>query len=158
MPAKSPMDPRTERLLAEREQKAAAIPPFLRKPVRAAGDIKFRLKSHGFAVKAGAAAAVVVMSAAYFFFVVKPAGRFEASQMAARAAERIKTETSARQIAMDDCLAKAAAESEARWKAACSARRERAGCALTARVNQDLQRKETEGRNACLMRFSVAAQ
>jgi hypothetical protein len=152
------MDPRTEKFLAEREQKAAAIPPILRGPVRAAGDLKFRLKPHGFVVKAAAVAALVVMCAAYYVFVATPAGRFEASQLAARAAERIKTDTSARQIAMDDCLAKAAAESEARWKAACNARRERAGCALTARVNQDLQRKETEGRNTCLMRFSVAAQ
>ena len=126
--------------------------------VRAAGDLKFRLKPHGFAVKACAVAAIVVMGAAYYLFIAIPAGRFEASQLAARAADRIKTDTSARQIAMDDCLAKAAAESEARWKAACNARRERAGCALSARQNQELQRQESEGRNACLMRFSVAAQ
>ena len=64
----------------------------------------------------------------------------------------------ARPIAMDECLSKAAAAAEVRWKAACKARRERAGCALTARENQELRRKESEERNVCLMRHSVTVQ
>jgi hypothetical protein len=145
-------------MLAERDQKAASMPPVLRGAVRAAGDLKFRAKAHAFSVKVGAVAVVIALIGTYYLFVARPAARFEASQLTAREAARIRTDASTRQLAMDDCLAKAAAEAASRWKAACSARRERAGCALNARLNQELQRKESEERNVCLMKFSVTAQ
>jgi hypothetical protein len=152
------MDPRTEKLLEDRARRVASTPPLLRGLVRASYDCKGWLKAHGLAVKAGAAAGIIVLFAAYHLLVVRPAERFAVSQVEARAAERIRAATVARQTAVDDCLSKADAEAAARWKAACRARRERSGCALTARLTDELQRKENDGRNACLMRFSVTAQ
>lgn len=152
------MDPRTEKMLAERERKVASMSPLLRRPVRCLNDSRGWVQAHRLAVKAGAAAAVLVLLAAYHLLVARPAERFEQSQLEARAAERIRTEASSRQLAVDDCLSKAAADAEAQWKAACKARGERAGCALTARQNQELQRKGSEARNTCLMKFSVTAQ
>jgi hypothetical protein len=145
-------------MLAEREQQEASTPPLLRGPVRAAGDLKFRAKGHGFAVKAAAAVVAIVMVAGYYVLVARPAARFEASQLSAHEADRIRNDVAARPIAMDECLSKAAAAAELRWKAACKARRERAGCALTARENQELRQKESEERNVCLLRFSVTVQ
>ena len=78
--------------------------------------------------------------------------------LSAQEAERIRNDVAARPIAMDECLSKAAVAAEARWKAACKARRDRAGCALTARENQELRQKESEERNTCLLRFSVTVQ
>ncbi len=144
------MDPRTEKFLTERARKGAHG--------RALDDLRAWVKAHGPATKIGAAAVVIIMIAAHYIFVAKPAERSLQMQMDARAAERIKTETAARQIAMDDCLSKAKEEAEARWNAACKARGERGGCALTARQTEDLQQKEGQARNSCLMKFSVAAQ
>ena len=152
------MDPRTERMLAEREQKEASTPALLRGPVRAASDLKFRAKSHGSAAKVGAAVVAIALFAGYYVLVARPAARFEASQLSAHEADRIRNDVAARPIAMDECLSKAAAAADLRWKAACKARRERAGCALTARENQELRQKESEERNGCLLRHSVTVQ
>ena len=152
------MDPRTEKLLADRAQKAALLPPPLRPVARTASDLKFRLKGYGVLIKVGAAAAVIALLAAYHVFITRPAERLAQSQLDARTAARIRTDSASRQLAMDDCLSKAAADAEAEWKAACKAHHERAGCALPARQNQELQRKEGEARNSCLMKFSVSAQ
>ena len=145
-------------MLAEREQKDASMPQVLRGPVRAVGDLKFRAKGQGSTVKVGAALVAVVLFAGYYVLIARPAARFEASQLSAQEAERIRNDVAARPIAMDECLSKAAAAAELRWKAACKARRERAGCALTARENQELRQKESDERNVCLMRHSVTVQ
>jgi hypothetical protein len=145
-------------MLAEREQKAASMPPLVRGPVRAVSDLKFRAKGHGSTVKAGVAIAAIALFAGYYLLVARPAARFEASQLSAHEADRIRNDVAARPIAMDECLSKAAAAAELRWKAACKARRERAGCALTARENQELRQKESEERNGCLLRHSVTVQ
>jgi len=145
-------------MLAEREQKAASLPAALRGPISAVDDLKFRAKGHGSTVKAGVAVVALVLLAAYYFLIARPAARFEASQLSAHEAARIRNDVSARPVAMDECLSKAAAAAEARWKAACKTRRERAGCALTARENQALQQKESEERNVCLLRHSVTVQ
>lgn len=144
------MDPRTEKMLTERARKGALV--------RALDDLRAWAKAHGPETKIGAAAAVVVMIAAHYFLVAKPAERSLQLQIDARAAERIRTETAARQVAMDDCLSKAKEEAEARWKAACKARGERGGCALAVRQTEELQQKEGQARNSCLMKFSVASQ
>jgi len=108
------MDPRTEKMLAERAQKAALV--------RALDDLRAWVKAHATAAKVAAAGAVIVLLAAHYILVAKPAERSEQLQMEARAAERVKTDTAARQVAMDECLSKATDEAEARWKAACKAR------------------------------------
>jgi hypothetical protein len=144
------MDPRTEKMLTERAQKGA--------PARAVGDVSAWMKAHGLVMKIGAAVTVIILIAAHYILVAKPAERSLQLQIDARAAERIKTATAARQVAMDDCLSKAKEEADARWNAACKARGERGGCALAARQTEDLQQKEGQARNSCLMKFSVAAQ
>lgn len=145
-------------MLAEREQKSASLPPALRGTVSAVGDLKFKAKGHGSTVKVGFAVVAIAMFAAYYLLIARPAARFEASQLSAHEADRIRNDVAARPIAMDECLSKAAADAEARWKAACKGRRERAGCALTARENQALRQKESEERNVCLLRHSVTVQ
>lgn len=152
------MDPRTEKMLAERGQKAASAPPPPKSPLRALNDAKAWIKVHGLAAKVGAAAAVIVLIAAHYVFVTLPAQREERMQLEARAAEHFKAETVASQVATDDCLSKAAAEADARWNAACKARRESAGCALPASLAEELQRQESQARNSCLMRSSLGTR
>jgi hypothetical protein len=152
------MDPRTEKMLAERGQKAASAPPTLKSPLRALNEVRTWTKAHGLAAKLGAGAIVVVLIAAHYVFVTMPAQRVERLQMEARAAERLKSETAASQVATDDCLSKASAEADARWNAACKTRRERAGCALPASLADELQRDESQARNACLMRSSLGTR
>lgn len=151
------MDPRTERMLAEREQKAA-VPPLLKRPSRAINEARAWVKAHGLAAKLGAAAAFVVLIAAYYLLVTMPGHRLERLEMEARAAERVRSQTAANQVAMDDCLSKAAAEAEARWSAACTSRRERSGCSLPAPLTDELQRAESQARNSCLMQSSLGAR
>jgi hypothetical protein len=150
------MDPRTEQLLAERARKTAAIPPFLRGAFRALNDFKVWVDANRRTAMYGAVAGVIVMFAGYYWLVALPAQRFELEAMKAAAAARLGSETVARQQAVDDCLSKAKSEADERWNAACKARRERTGCALSARQTSDLQRKESDARNACLVRSSTA--
>ena len=142
------MDPRTERMLAERGQKAATVPPPLMRPSRAINEAKAWVKAHGLAAKLGAGVAFIVLIAAYYLLVTMPARRLERVQVEARAAERFKSETAANQVATDDCLSKAAAAAEARWSAACTSRRERTGCALPGSLADELQREESQARNS----------
>lgn len=152
------MDPRTEKMLTERAQKAAAIPPLLRGPVRALDDAKVWVKVNGTLAKIGAGVAAILVFAAYYVFVALPAQRFDQRQIDARAADRLRSDVAAGQIAADECLSKAQAEADARWNAACKTRRERAGCALPARLTENLQQQESQARNACLIRSSVTSQ
>lgn len=152
------MDPRTEKLLAERERKVASTPPLLRGVVRVLNDLTAWVKTHGLVVKLGSGAAVIGMLLAYNLLVAKPAERFEQQRMDASSAERVRTETAARQIGLTECLSKAEAEAKAKWNATCRARGERAGCALTARLTEELDEKAGQARNSCLMRFSLTAQ
>ena len=152
------VDPRTAKLLAEREQKAAAVPPSLRRPLGALNGAKAWAKTHTREAKVGAAALAVVLLAAYYVFVTIPSQRLDRMEEAAHAAEKIKVDTTARQVAMTDCLSKAETEATARWTAACKARREGAGCTLSERQTDTLAREESEARNSCLTRFSLGAQ
>ena len=152
------MDPRTERMLAEREQKVALIPMPLRGLVRALFDLGPWLKAHRRGAAVASTAAVIALVVAYNLLVAKPAERSVQLQMDARSAERVKTETETRQVALNECLSKAEAEAKAKWNATCRARGERAGCALTARLTEDLDEKAGQARNSCLMRFSLTAQ
>jgi hypothetical protein len=145
------MDPRTEKMLAERQQKEAAVPPHLRRPLRALNGATTWVKTHTLAAKVGTAALAVVFFAAYAVFVSLPAQRRDRMQIDARAAEHLKTETTAGQVATADCLSKAQAEADARWTAACKAKREGAGCTLPWRQTGALEREESEARNSCLM-------
>ena len=152
------MDPRTEKLLAENAQKMASIPVPLRGTVRAGGSATRWAKRNPTRMKIAAAAIVVVLLGAHYLLVQMPAHRFEQSQFTARAADRLKAETVERQAATDDCLAKAKADADAKWAAACKARRERPGCALASHQVDQLDAGETQARNACLLKGSAASR
>ena len=155
------LDPRTAKLLAEREQRAAAAPPPPRGPLNALNALNAAgtwAKTHTVAAKFGAAALAVVLLAAYYVLVTIPSQRLDRAEEAARAAEKIKVETTERQVAMTDCLSKAEAEATARWTAACKARREGAGCTLSSHQTDALDREESLARNSCLTRFSLGEQ
>ena len=152
------VDPRTAKLLAEREQRAAAAPPPARGPLVALNGAGTWAKKHTLAAKIGAAVLAAVVLVAYYVFVTMPEQRLDRMELDSRAAEKIKTDTTARQVAMTDCLSKAEAEATARWTAACKARREGPSCTLSSQQTDALGRQESEARNSCLTRFSLGEQ
>lgn len=152
------MDPRTAKLLAEREQRAAAAPPRVGRALGALNGAGTWAKRHTLAAKVGAAVLAAVVLTAYYVFVTMPSQRLDRMEEAAVTAEKVKSETTARQVAMTECLSKAETEATTRWTAACKARREGAGCTLSAQQTDALDREESVARNSCLTRFSLGEQ
>jgi hypothetical protein len=62
----------------------------------------------------------------------------------------------ARQTALETCLATAETDYTATWDAACKARQASSGCALPTTVIEVQQRKRSDARNACLQQYSTA--
>jgi len=131
------MDPRTEKMLAERAERNAAPPAPRRGPLTS--------------IKLLAGAGLAVVFAVYYLTVALPAQRADQLQMEARAAERLKAATSSRQVSVADCLTKAQADAEAQWTAACKARKQGANCPLPEAQGEDLDRAGSAARNACLL-------
>lgn len=152
------MDPRTEKLLSENAQKMAAVPAPLRGTVRAGNSATRWLKRNPTQAKIAAAAFVAALIGGHYVLVQMPAQRYEQSQFNARAMDRLKTETVERQTTTDECLAKAKEDGEAKWAAACKARREKPGCALASHQVDALDAEEAQARNACLLKGSSASR
>ena len=146
------MDPRTEKLLAENAQKMASIPAPLRGTVRARNSATRWFKRNPTQAKVSVAAGVVLLLAGHFFLVQLPAQRNEQTQFNARAADRLKAETVQRQTTTDECLARVKEEADAKWAAACKARREKPGCALASHQVDEMDAQEAQARNACLLK------
>jgi hypothetical protein len=144
------MDPRTEKMLAERAQKMAATPPVLRGPSRAIDQGKRWARAHTNEAKLLAGVTAAVLFGAYYLFVTLPAQQSDRMQLEARAAETIKAETTANHGAVVDCLSKAQAEADARWTAACKAKREGPNCPLPEKQADAFNHDESAARNACL--------
>ena len=136
------MDARTAKLLAER-------PKGLARLVR---EVRAWAKLHPSTARNGTIAAAAVLILGYYFGVWLPTQHREKQALMAIAAERLTTSTLTRQTETDSCLAKTDKESEARWKAACKKRGERAGCALPVAMTEDLERQDASARNGCLVR------
>src|SRR5262245_10577521 len=113
------MDPRTEKMLAERAAKIAATPAPLRGPVNAVDDARLWAKKNAQRAKVLAGASVVVLFVAYYLIVTLPAQRADQLEMKAHAAESLKADVTSRQVSMSDCLSKAEADADAKWTAAC---------------------------------------
>lgn len=145
------MDPRTEKMLAERAQKVAATPPVLRGPSRAVEGAVRWAKAHTKEAGLLAGAGAAVLFVGYYVFVTLPAERSDRMQLEARAAETIKAETTANHGAVVDCLSKVKTDADARWAAACKAKREGANCPLPEAQARAFERDESQARNACLM-------
>lgn len=145
------MDPRTEKLLAERAQKIAATPAPLRGPIRVLESAQFWAKAHVREAKILAGALVAVLVGAYYLGVALPAQRAERLETEAYAAAKLRDKTTSRQTSMSECLTKAETEANDRWTAACKARREGPNCPLPEKQAEDFDRTERTARNACLM-------
>lgn len=145
------MDPRTEKMLAERAQRNAATPAPLRAPLAVAHDGRRWVKTHANAARLIAGAAVAALFAGYYLIVTLPAQRADRMELQARAAESVKAETTMNHTAVSDCLSKAKADADARWDAACKARRQGPNCPLPEHQAETYERDESNARNACLL-------
>jgi hypothetical protein len=140
------MDPRTEKMLADRAELEASAKPARRgsPSARAAG-------------LTGAAVLVVVLGA-YHVLVTRPAQARAEAEVDMRAAERLRAEIVARQVETDNCLATAEAESGARWNAVCKQNRRQNDCALSGDLTDQLEQQASHARNACLLRASKSGR
>jgi hypothetical protein len=136
------MDSRTAKLVADRPKGFA----------RVIYDAKAWARMNRSTVRIASIAAFVVIAIGYYASVVLPAQRQEQRALQTLAAERLSSETSARQVETETCLAQAETDSEARWKAACKKRGGRGECVLPRSETEDLQRQEAQERNSCLVR------
>jgi hypothetical protein len=144
------MDPRTAKMLADRAQADASVPPPLRRIVRVRNKARAwvkasRVRAIGFSI-----AATVALIVGYLTMIVLPAAERDRLADQARAVDRLTSEAEARQTALEACLSKAQTESEERWASACTARRERPGCALPVRVVEEQRQRESQARSSCL--------
>jgi hypothetical protein len=130
------MDPRTEKMLAERAERKAAPPAPQRRPVN---------------IKLLAGAGAAVLFAAYYFAVALPAQRADQLEVETRAAERVKADTSSKHVSVADCLAKVQADAEAQWTAACKAKKQGPSCPLPEHQADAFESAESAARNACLI-------
>lgn len=145
------MDPRTEKMLAERAERKAAAPAPSRGPLGSVDDARKWVKTNPAATKLLGGAAAAVVFVAYYLIVALPAQRADRVEIQTRAAEAVKTETTSKHTAVSDCLANVQAEADAQWAAACKAKREGPNCPLPERQADAFQRAETAARNACLI-------
>jgi hypothetical protein len=143
-------------MLAEHEQAAASAPPPPKGFARLNKDVRTWVRAHKVAAVVASVAAIVVWLAAYSMLVAAPAQRREREELEARAVERLKVETAARQASLDKCLSSTKAGADARWNRECKARGRRARCPLPEDLADRIEREESQSRNACLMQFSSA--
>ena len=145
------MDPRTEKMLAERAEAAAKLPRPLREGIRIRDQVRAWVRVHKPHAILISTAMVATLVAGYYTMVVLPAAERDRTELETRSAERLKSSTASRQNAVDACLEKAKTDAEAEWVNACKARRQRAGCALPRGVVEEQRRRESAARNACLI-------
>ena len=145
------MDPRTEKMLAERAERAAATPAPRLGQFRTLGDVRRWAKTHAKAARLLAGAVVALVIAVYYLAVALPAQRADRRQMEARAAEQLKADTVSTHVTVSDCLSKAQTDADDRWTAACKARRQGANCPLPEAQADEFDRDESAARNACLL-------
>jgi hypothetical protein len=98
----------------------------------------------------------LALAAAYYLAVARPVQQRNAAAEQAHAVEKLKAETSTRQVELDKCLTAAQVESDARWKAICKAKGQGAGCLLTRRETDAHTQDAGRVRNACLIKHAIA--
>ena len=148
------MDPRTAEMLAERQRRTSVAPRVWRF-VRALEAALFWLKAHRRVAYLTAVLSFVLFIGAYQVQIAWPAEVRAKAEAEVRAVEQMKVQTTSRGAALDECLDKAQAEADARWNAQCRREGKRAGCYLSAKQTQKLQREAGVSRNACLMKYSL---
>jgi hypothetical protein len=101
------------------------------------------------------AALVAAVSVTWYLLVTRPRLEREKAAQDIRAAEQLESEITARQTALETCLATAETDYTAIWDASCKARKAPSGCALPTTVIEAQQRKRSDARNACLQQYST---
>jgi hypothetical protein len=97
----------------------------------------------------------LALATAYYFVVARPAGQREKFAQHTNAVEKLKTETSTRQVELDKCLNAAQLEADRQWSAACKADGQGRKCALSRRQTESLVQQAGRVRNACLMKHTL---
>lgn len=148
------MDPRTEKMLAERRQEAEARAA---RPRGAATieDTKGWLARNRLAMTIAASAVVAVLALARHLLVTVPARERELATAQMQAQQQTESDAVAKQEALDVCLTTAQADYTAVWDGACKARKARTGCALPKDVVADQERRRVAAHNDCLKRYSL---
>jgi hypothetical protein len=148
------VDPRTEKMLAERRQEAeskAARP----RAAAAVEDTTAWLTRNRIALAIGAAAVIAAVAFAWHLLVTLPALERERTALDAQTRQQIEVDLTAKEERLDACLTAAEADYMAQWDSACKARRAKRGCALLKDVVAAQERRRTDARNDCLQRYSL---
>jgi hypothetical protein len=97
----------------------------------------------------------LALATAYYFVVARPSQQREEVAQRSNAVEKLKTDTSTRQVELDKCLNAAQLEADRQWNEACKADRQGKKCALPRRQTDELVQQAGRLRNACLMKHSL---
>ena len=152
------MDPRTEKLLAERQAAVASAPPPPKGVARIQKGIRTWVSKNPLPARMTAGVAIVMFLAAYVVLFAVPMQQREHEEAQAQNLERLKVATAARQTALDACLTKAKTDTDTQWNKQCKVRRMKDGCALPSQLADRLERGEKQARNACLLQTTPVGQ
>jgi hypothetical protein len=153
------MDPRTEKMLAERRPPTAVNALGLRLTAGRTAAEKWLRAHRGLALIGAALIVAAAFAGGRYLFVVRPALERDAVALERqRAVQELAAELDATQASLDACLATIDAERDALWDAGCQERRQRAGCSLPRDVVEQQQRVYTDKHTDCLRRFSLSSR
>src|SRR5689334_20632319 len=125
------MDPRTEKMLAERRQAAANSSPLgLRLRAYRAATEKW-LRAHWALASVGSVLLVTIFAGGRYLFVTKPAlERERDAREQAQARQQMEMEYDVKQASLEQCLSATDTERASLWEAACRTRHWKSGCSL----------------------------
>jgi hypothetical protein len=153
------LDPRTEKMLAERREKTAEGGSPGRRLSASRIAVETWVRAHrGLALIGAALVVVAAFAGGRYQIVVRPAAERERVALEQqRAAREMAAALDTRQASLDACLATADSERVARWEAACRERRQPHACSLPRDVVEQQQRADTDHRTDCMRRFSLSS-
>jgi hypothetical protein len=148
------VDPRTEKMLAERRQEAElkAARPRVAATIQ---DTSAWFTRNWWLLGIGLTVVVGAIAFAWHLLVTVPAQDREKAAMETQARQQIEADLTVRQDALDTCLTKVDGDYTALWDGACKAHRAKSGCALPKDVVADQERRRTNARNDCLQKYSL---
>ena len=150
------MDPRTEKMLAERRQPAAASGPLGVRLPAFLNPLEKWLRAHWALASIGSVVLVAAIVGGHHLFVTRPALEREREALEqARAREQMALEFDVKQASLETCLSATETDRTSTWEAACRARHWKSGCSLPRDIVEQHQRAYTDRRNDCLRRFSL---
>jgi len=152
------MDPRTEKMLADRRQQTAGSGSLGHRLAASRTTVATWFRAHrGLALITAALIGVAAFAGGRYLLVVRPAVERERVALEQqRATQEMAVALDARQASLDACLATADSERVALWEAACRERRQPHSCSLPRNVAEQQQRTHTDHRTDCIRRFSLS--